>query len=102
MVETSSSGFGEGKIAAPAGDFKQRRVGFDPEEGHIKLRGQLFESVVVALGIPVSLIRPSDGSSQRESYRRMVLTTLRRGYVRPIQEELSLKLEPISHLTYPL
>ena len=93
LVETAMAGFSEGRIAAPSGDYKQQRIGFDPPESHINLRGQLFESVVSACGVPITLIKPSDGSSQRESYRRWVLTTLSGGYAKPIEEELSLKLE---------
>ena len=93
LVETTASGWSEGKIAAPSGDFSQKRIGFSPPDSHINLRGQLFEHIVAAIGIPVTLIRPSDGSSQRESYRRMCLTTLSGGYARPISQELSLKLE---------
>ena len=90
VVETSSAGFGEGRVAAPSGDYKQQRIGFDPPDSHINLRGQLFEHVVAACGVPITLIKPSDGSSQRESYRRWVLTAVWPvDIAKPIEEELS-------------
>ena len=103
LVETTQSGFHEGRMQAPTGDYVQRRVGFDPSETQIELRSQLFEHVVSALGVPITLLQPSDGSSQRESFRRWVLTTLSGGYAAPIQEELTLKLEqPITLDLSPL
>ena len=55
----------------PSGDWTQRRIGADPPTELIALRQQVTASVLDACGVPASLAgAASDGTAQRESFRR--------------------------------
>ncbi len=76
-AETTASGWGEGKGAAPQSDWKQQRFGADPPEGLMNLRSQAALTVLGACGVPPSLAMiPSDGAGQREGWRRFMHGTL--------------------------
>ena len=99
LIETTSSGWGEGRGAAPAfGDWQPRRFGASPPQTLAVLRSDVGQTVLGVCGVPVSLFTDSDGTSQRESWRRFVM-----GSVEPVAElvagELSSKLE-IPGLTF--
>ena len=76
IVETTAAGYGEGREAAPRKDFEPKRIGADPPEALARLREDSGSSVLAACGVPVELIRRSDGTGQRESYRRFLHSTL--------------------------
>jgi len=92
LVETTSAGWGEGRMAAPAHDWKPQRIGANPPEVLPALRSDVFEAVLGACGVPVSLFTDADGTSQREAFRRFLTTA-----VMPLSDliaaELSTKLE---------
>ena len=50
LVETMASGHGEGRAAAPQGDYVQRRIGFDPPETLDALRQAVEQSVAPPTG----------------------------------------------------
>ena len=92
LLETTSSGYGEGRAAAPTSDWKAQRLGPDPPETLAKLRSEGSMAVVSACGIPPSLMTSnSDGSAQRESFRRFGVSV--RAKAKEIAFELSEKLE---------
>ena len=77
VVETVAAGWGEGKDAAPKGDWKQRRFGAEPPAALEALRRAVVGSVWQACGIPSSLLSTdADGTAQREAYRRFALATI--------------------------
>ena len=93
MLETTSSAWGEGRAAAPLGDWRSRRIGADPPEALAKLRSDSALAVLAACGVPPALaVGNSDGTAQRESYRRFVATSIRPAALE-IAAELSEKLE---------
>ena len=71
LVETTQSGWGEGRVAAPTSDWKQARLGPVPPESMIKLADSAFSRVLAAAGVPPSLfVDDADGTAQREGLRR--------------------------------
>ena len=97
FTETTFAGFGEGRAAAPARDWMPSRFGANPPETLKSLRGDAGMAVLAACGVPASLIvANSDGTSQRESYRRFFQLIVE-PLLAQVGAELSRKLEtPIS------
>ena len=92
LIETVRGGYGEGQAAAPAQDWKAQRLGAAPPDVLAKLRAEGSMALVSACGIPPSLMTSnSDGSAQRESFRRMGVSV--RAKAKEIAGELSAKLE---------
>jgi len=96
LVETTSAGWGEGRMAAPQGDWQPRRLGPGYTEVQATVAQQSFERTLAACGVPPSLFISDDGTAQREAVRRWHL-----GTVIPLADvvafELSEKLEtPVS------
>ena len=92
-VETTAAGWGEGRGAAPAADWKATRLGPNPPAALAAIRKDAFEAVLAACGTPPALhTADADGTAQREAVRRWHL-----GTVLPlaglIEDELSEKLE---------
>ena len=92
LVETTSAGWGEGRMAAPAADWQPRRIGAHSPEVLPTLRKDVFEAVLSACGVPVSLVTDADGTSQREAYRRWYATSVA-ALGDLVATELSAKLE---------
>ena len=76
LVETTAGGHGD-RAGAPRGDWQQQRLGMNPPAGEIELRSEVQTAILMACGIPPSLVTvPADGSGQRESYRRFLHATI--------------------------
>ena len=104
LTETTSAGWGEGRQAAPAADWKPQRLGPAPTEAQARIARDSFERVLAACGYPPSLAIDSDGTSQREGLRRWHLSTVV-PLARILEDELSRKLETEVRLkfdSYPL
>ena len=104
LTETTSAGWGEGRQAAPAADWKPQRLGPAPTEAQARIARDSFERVLAACGYPVSLGIDADGTSQREALRRWHLGTVA-PLARILEDELSRKLETEVRLkfdSYPL
>ena len=91
LLETTAAGWGEGAMSAPKRDWQPSRIGANPPETLPVLRKDVFEAVLGACGVPVSLFTDADGTSQRESFRRF-LTTSVLPLADIVGEELSTKL----------
>ena len=76
LVETTASGWGESRAAAPAGDWKQQRIGADPPASVVSLRGDAAMAVLAACGVPPALVAPGDGTASREAWRRYLHGTV--------------------------
>ena len=76
LVETMQSGLGEGRAAAPAGDWVQRRLGADPSAALVELHSQAGANVLSACGVPPALLLPGEGAGQREAWRRFLHASL--------------------------
>ena len=94
IVETTSTGFGEGRMAAPAGDYAQRRIGFTPPETIAPLRAAIEEAVYAACGIPPALgtSEVASGQGMREAWRRYVHGSVT-PMLRRIETEMRAKLD---------
>ena len=100
LVETTAAGWGEGRAAAPSSDWTVRRLGADPPAALGLLRAAVEQCVLGVLGVPGALAdASSDGTSQRESYRRWL-----HGSVQPlarlVEHELSSKLDTRARLSF--
>ena len=92
LVETTSAGYGEGRAAAPQSDWKAQRMGANPPATLEALRGAASVDVLAACGVPPGLASAqSEGTSQRESWRRFGIGMAAVG--RTVSQELSDKLD---------
>ena len=92
LVETTAAGWGE-TARAPLADWKPQRLGASPPDALVTLRRDLADAVYAAAGVSPALLGPSsDGTAQREAWRRLVS-----GTIQPVANvaiaELALKLE---------
>ena len=99
LVETAAGGWGD-KGGAPQADWRPRRLGADPPASLAEIRGGVEKSVLALCGVPPALATDSDGTSQRESWRRFL-----HGSVSPVarlvEAELREKLdEPSLSITF--
>ncbi|MYA40981.1 MAG: hypothetical protein F4Z31_04430 [Gemmatimonadetes bacterium] len=76
VIETARAAWGEGTSAAPRRDFELARMGPNIPEGNVRLFIAARESVLAACGYPVQLAQDSDGTSQREAWRRYLHGTV--------------------------
>ena len=79
LVDSTASGWGEGRQAAPGagqGDWRVQRLGLDPPASVQSLRAGVAAQLLAAAGVPVVLLGDSDGTTLRESIRAMLHTTL--------------------------
>ena len=101
LLETTASGWGEGKSAAPSADWKQQRLGPMPTEAMVKLANDSFARVLAACGCSPALFDDSDGTSKRESLRQWHLGVVQ-PLARQLEVELSDKLETPVRLRFDL
>ena len=92
LVETAMAGWGDGRMAAPRGDYEPKRIGASPPASLATLRSDAAQAVLSACGVPVELVTPGDGTGQREAWRRFL-----HGCVQPLAScvatELAAKLD---------
>ena len=92
FVPTTADGGGGDKAGAPPRDWKQERIGPMPDAGMVSLRSDAAQAVLSACGVPASLVTTgSDGTAQRESWRRFVMGPVE-SLARLVEHELSAKL----------
>ena len=92
LVETAAAGWGEGRASAPQRDWRPERLGPQPPDSMAKVREGAFNAVLAACGTPPALFDDSDGTSQRESFRRY-LTTVVQPLAKLLERELAEKLD---------
>ena len=92
LVETTAAGYGEGKMAAPAEDWKPRRFGASPPDALPTLRTDAALAVLAACQVPAALFTDADGTSQREAWRRWAMGPLA-GLAAVVEAELAAKLD---------
>lgn len=90
LLESTSSGFGEGKSNAPARDWDPRYLHPSPTDGLVKVADAAFARVLAACGCSPALFRDSDGTDKRESLRQFHLGTVQ-PLARILENELSEK-----------
>ena len=98
IVDTTTTGWGDGTAAAPRQDWATKRLGAAPPESLGKLRGDVKTDIFGAYGIPSSI--HGTGGSARESYRQFLGSTIA-PLAKIVIEELSDKLDtPTLALTF--
>ena len=101
LVETTASGFGEGRAAAPARDWDPRYLHPSPTESMVKLADSAFARMLAACGASPALFDDSDGTSKREALRQFHLGTVQ-PLARVLERELSDKLGAPVRLRFDL
>ena len=100
LHETTVKGFGD-PGGAPHSDLRPTRFGANWPVAVSELRDPISLSVMTACGIPPSIAAGhADGTAQRESFRRFLLTTIQ-PLGKIIETELKLKLDPTATLSFP-
>ena len=93
LVESTSSGWAaDGSAQRPKGDWESRRLGAAPGAALIQQADLASREVFAACGIPLGVVIDSEGTGQRESFRRLLHSTV--GPLgRIVEEELTAKFE---------
>ena len=89
IVDTTSTGWGDGTAAAPRQDWKSNRLGASPPDSLGKLRDSVKADIFGVYGIPSSI--HGTGGSARESYRQFLASTIQ-PLAKLVVEELADKL----------
>lgn len=102
LVETTAAGWGDGRGAAPMGDWSQKRIGGNPPPVLNELRSAAAVSVLAACGVPPALGMigtGTDGTAQREGWRRFLHGTIS-PVAATVADELAVKLESPARLNF--
>ena len=97
LVESTSSGWAaDGTAQRPKGDWESRRIGAAPGSPLIDQADLASREVYAACGIPLSIVTTSEGTGQREGFRRLMHATIT-PLAKIVAQELTEKFEtPIS------
>ena len=75
LVPSMASGWGEGKAGAPA-DWSPRRLGFNPPEGALRAREDVYSHLLATAGVDPSLFSTGSQTAKREALRAFLHSTL--------------------------
>lgn len=92
VVESTSGGWGQGTAAAPARDWAPSRIGPAWPASINDARRAAEASILLACGVPLSLVESGDAQGAREGWRRFLHGSLR-PLARRIEAELAEKLD---------
>ena len=97
LVESTSSGWAaDGSQQRPKGDWESRRLGAAPGAPLIQQADLASREIYAACGIPLGVVLDVEGTGQRESFRRLLHSTIM-PMAKIVEQELTEKLEtPIS------
>ena len=90
VVETTAGGWGEGRLAAPSQDYAPKRIGPNPPASVPEIMRHNQLSILATIGVPVELVTASDGTGQREAWRRCL-----HGTIQPLGVLLSAELSRV-------
>ena len=76
LVETTSSGWGQGQAQAPRTDWMQKRIGSQMPDSLVALRNDADRLVLATLGVPIGMLEKVDGAAMRESWRQLLHATI--------------------------
>ena len=79
LVDSVAGGWGQGQGQAPRRDLEANRIGADPPDSLAVLRNDAAYHVLAACGVPPEMLRQSDGTGRRESWRQFLF-----GSVQPV------------------
>ena len=75
LVPSSSRNWGEG-TATQASDWISRRLGADPPDSVVTLRGDAHNAILAAAGIPPQLFSGGSSQAAREAFRYLLHATI--------------------------
>ena len=84
---------------APSGDWSVKRIGATPPAAEVDLLSAASMEVYAACGVPASLFMTGEGTAQRESFRRLLHSTIQ-PLGRIVSAELSAKLDADVRLNF--
>ena len=100
LVESTSSGWAaDGAAQRPKGDWEPRRLGASPGPALVEQAELASREVYSACGVPLSVVTASEGTGQREGFRRLMHATIA-PLARIVAEELSAKFEATIGLSF--
>ena len=100
LVESTSSGWAaDGAAQRPKGDWEPRRLGASPGPALVEQAELASREVYSACGIPLGVVIDTEGTGQRESFRRLLHGTVV-PLAKIVAEELSLKFEVAIGLSF--
>ena len=100
LVESQSAGWAaDGAQTRPKGDWEARRLGAAPGAALIDQADLASREVYAACGIPLSVVTDSEGTGQREGFRRLLHSTIM-PLAEIVSEELSNKFEAAISLSF--
>lgn len=76
VAETLQGGWGDGRVGSPRREYEPQRLGPNVPEGNVRLYQAAREAVLSACGYPIPLAIESDGTGQREAWRRYLHGTV--------------------------
>jgi len=76
LVETTQAGWDQGRVAAPQAEWQPKRLGAAPPEAVVTVFSRAQETMLALCGVPVELVRSSQGTASREAWRRCLHGTL--------------------------
>lgn len=76
LVETTAGGWGEGRYSAPRQDYMPQRIGMNPPPSVPQVHAAVQAAVLAICGVPVELVQLSEGTGQREAWRRCLHGTI--------------------------
>ena len=86
-------------VTAPRGDWEVKRIGANPPAAEVELLSASSMEVYAACGVPASLFMTGEGTAQRESFRRLLHSTIQ-PLGRIVSAELSAKLDADVRLNF--
>ena len=98
LVETTTGGWGQGRLAAPSRDWEPRRVGPEIPQANTMFRDQTAKEIIAAMGVPQQLQYGAAGE-MREGYRQLQTIEIE-PLARLVEAELSEKLEADIRFTF--
>ena len=84
---------------APRDDWAVKRIGANPPAAEVDLLNAASMEVYAACGVPAALFTTGEGTAQRESFRRLLHSTIQ-PLGRIVSAELSAKLEADVRLNF--
>ena len=92
VAETTAAGFGQGRIAAPAADWKPVSTGQHHQQGNSFMRTQVEGSLAAAYGVPSAFFNPNGTAPALREAKRQAFLNRTIPMATLFSEELTAKL----------
>ena len=92
VVESTHSGYGEGRGNAPQRDFSPQRLGPSPSPDQVEAAKDAYTRMLASCGMPIAMFSATTAQSAREGLRQWHMGTVQ-PVTRLIESELSRRLD---------